>query len=62
MKKIPDAKFEELKASMNAAIHEVVFACAHLEQDELDDAAQGLMTAQDTLDRVAEAIALVAEE
>ena len=49
-----DADFEELKTSLNNAIHEIVFACANAENNELSDAAQCLITAQATIESVAE--------
>ena len=51
---VSDAKYEAIKARLNAAIHELVFACQHLEQDEPDDAAVCLMTAQGTIESVSE--------
>jgi hypothetical protein len=49
---VPDAKFEALKGRLNSAIHELVFACQHLEQNDLDDAANCLMTAHGTIESV----------
>lgn len=54
--KLTDGKYEELKSSLNNAIHEIVFTCQHMEDEHFEDAAQSLMTAQDTLDRVGEEI------
>lgn len=54
--KLTDQEFEALKASLNNAIHEIVVTCQHLENDHFAQAAQALMTAQDTLDRVADEI------
>jgi DNA-binding MurR/RpiR family transcriptional regulator len=50
---VSDAKLESFKASLNASIHELVFACQHLDQDDLEDAANCLMTAQATIESVA---------
>jgi hypothetical protein len=51
--KLTDAEIEEMKASLNNAIHELVFACQHLDQDDMEDASVCLMTAQGTIETVA---------
>jgi hypothetical protein len=51
---ISDQKFEELKAVINTTIHELVAVCSHMEDNEIEDACQCLMTCQGNLDRVAE--------
>ena len=56
MSQISDAKYEELKARLNNAIHEIVFACHHLEDDQLDDTATCLCMAQHTICNVADEI------
>jgi hypothetical protein len=53
---LTDAQFEALQASLNTAIHEIVFACQHACDDEFDDACTCLVTAQGTMDRVADAL------
>lgn len=50
--KISDAQFESIKTRLNAAIHELVFAVKHAEEDQLDDAATCLVTAQGTIEYV----------
>lgn len=57
MPRLTEAEFEAAKASLNNAIHELVFACQHLDQDDLEDAAQCLMTAQGTIEAVANKVA-----
>jgi len=57
--RLSDAKFEELKGRLNNAIHEIVFACHHLEDDQLDDAATCLVTAQATVENVAEEVVAI---
>lgn len=47
--KLSDAQFESIKARLNSAIHELVFAVQHAEDDNLDDAATCLVTAQGTI-------------
>lgn len=54
--RLSDAEFESLKSSLNQAIHELVFAVQHLEFDEFDDASQCLVTAQGTIETVAERV------
>lgn len=56
MTTLTDQEYEAHKSSLNNAIHELVFACQHIEQADLDDAANCLMTAQGTIEQVAEAI------
>jgi len=53
---LTDAEFEAIKASLNNAIHEIVFAVKHAEDDNLDDAATCQVTAQDTISRIADQI------
>lgn len=55
--KLSDAEFDGLKAQVNSAIHELVFACQHLEQGDLDDALTCITTAQGTIEAVAVEIA-----
>jgi hypothetical protein len=52
--KLTDEQFEAIKTSLNQAIHELVFAVHHAEEDRLDDAATCLVTAQGTIESVAE--------
>jgi hypothetical protein len=53
--KLTDQEFEAHKASLNSAIHELVFAVKHLDDDNVDDALTCLTTAQGTIEAVAEA-------
>lgn len=52
--KLTDDQFEAIKASLNNAIHELVFAVQHASDDNLEDAATCLVTAQSTIEGVAE--------
>lgn len=51
---ITEHEFEAWKARLNDSIHELVFAVQHLSQDDIDDALTCLVTAQGTLEAVAE--------
>jgi hypothetical protein len=51
---LPDQTFDELHHLVNATIHELVMACKHAEDDQVEDAMQVLMTCQGNLDRAAE--------
>jgi hypothetical protein len=51
--KLTEAEINEIRASLNNAIHELVFACQHLDQDDMEDAAVCLMTDQGTIESVA---------
>jgi hypothetical protein len=51
--KLTEVEIEAMKASLNNAIHELVFACQHMDQDDMEDAAVCLMTAQGTIESVA---------
>lgn len=53
---ITDAQFEGWKGRLNDAIHEVVFAVQLVNQDDPQDALNALMTAQGTIEAVAEEI------
>jgi hypothetical protein len=55
--KLSDAEFEEFKRRLNEAIHEIVFAAQHLDQDDTDEALTCLVTAGGTLEEVANEIA-----
>lgn len=57
MDRLTDVEFRDLRESINNAIHELVFAAKHLEDDQVEDAAQCLMTAQGTIETVAERVA-----
>lgn len=57
MSKFTEAEIEALKASLMNTIMEIAAAAHHIEHDEPADAAQCLMTAQGTLDQVAEQVA-----
>ena len=50
--KLSDGQFESIKDRLNSAIHELVFAVQHAEDDNLDDAATCLVTAQGTIEEV----------
>lgn len=54
MSRLSDKKFESVKERLNSAIHEIVFAVQHAEDDNLEDAGTCLVTAQGTIDHVAE--------
>ena len=54
-----DKELAEIEASLNTAIHEIVFAVHHAGDDELDDACTCLVTAQGTIERCAEQLALL---
>lgn len=54
--KLTDAEAQEIERQLNTAIHEIVFACQHVQQDDLDDASNALMTAQGTIEEVANLI------
>lgn len=56
MTSLTNDEFESVKRRLNAAIHEIVFACHHAEEDNLEDAANCLMTAQGVLEEVAREI------
>ncbi len=57
MKPLTDAEFEALKGRLNSAIHEIVFACQHLDKDDLDDALTCMVTAGSTIEAVANEVA-----
>ena len=54
MSRLSDKKFESVKERLNSAIHEIVFAVQHVEDDNLEDAGTCLVTAQGTIEHVAE--------
>jgi hypothetical protein len=56
MPSLTDIQFESIRRRINSAIHEIVFACKHAEDDHLADASDCLVTAQITLDQVAQEI------
>jgi hypothetical protein len=56
MPHLTDKEYESIEQRMNSAIHEIVFACKHAEDDELEEASDCLMTAQSVLDGVAQEI------
>lgn len=56
MKQLSETELEGFRASLNASIHEIVFACQHMDQGDWDDAANCLMTAQSTIESVGEQI------
>jgi len=62
MSTLSDQKFEELKGRLNNAIHEIVFACQLLEDNQIDEAVTCLVTAQGTIDGVAEEMVAIGKE
>lgn len=54
MRALTDKEFEEIRSRLNTAIHEIVFACQFAEDDQLDSAGDCLVTAQATIETVAE--------
>jgi hypothetical protein len=52
MTQLSDKEFEELKSSINNAIHELVFCSHHAEENEMDEARDNLTAAQLTLEEV----------
>ncbi len=61
MSKISDKEFEAMKALINTTIHELVFACHHMEDDEIESAQDALITAQGNLATVETQLATFAE-
>lgn len=51
-----DDELDEIRRRLNTAIHEIVLACHHVDQDRLEEASLALMTAQGTLDDMAQSI------
>ena len=60
-RKFTDNEVDELERQANRAIHEIVFACHHVGEEDYESAANALLTAQDLLDRVAEKVAAECE-
>ena len=56
-KPISDADFQRMKSTLNNAIHELVFVCQHIGDDDLECAQNALMTAQESIGGVAEDLA-----
>jgi predicted RecB family endonuclease len=54
--KLSDQQFEAVKESINNTIHELVMACHHAEEDEIESAQECLMTCQGNLETVAAAL------
>jgi hypothetical protein len=54
---LSDADFAALKETINQTIHELVFVCSFLDDDEIESAQNAMMTAQGNLETVAERIA-----
>jgi hypothetical protein len=54
---ISDKQFEAIERLGNCAIHEIVFALHHAEDDQQLEAAESLMTAQQNLEQIAAALA-----
>ena len=52
--RIADADFEGMQTTINATIHELVFVCKFIEDDQLEEAQNALMTAQGNLDELAQ--------
>jgi hypothetical protein len=55
---MPVAQQELVTTLLNATIHELVFVAHHIGDDQYEEAAQALMTAQSNLDSVAELVAI----
>lgn len=53
---LTDEQIERLRSSLNNAIHELVFACQHIDQGDIEDAEQCLTTAQGTIEQVGESL------
>jgi hypothetical protein len=51
---IPDSEFERLKATLNETIHELVFAVKFMEDDQIEEAQNALLTASSNVNTVAE--------
>ena len=58
--KLSDKQFETLKSSINTTIHELVMACHHAEEDDIESAQNCLMTCQGNLEEVAAKLVEVA--
>ena len=50
--KITDEQFEEIRTTINTTIHELVMACHHAEEDEIDEALDCLVTCQSNIESV----------
>ncbi len=57
---LSDEAFTEIERLLNCAIHELVFASHHAEEDQPDEAADCLVTARMNIDRVLESISAIA--
>jgi len=53
---INDKAFEAMKELINTTIHELVFLSQHLEDDQVDQAQDVLVTAQGNLERLSEQV------
>jgi hypothetical protein len=53
---LTNEQHEEIERSINATIHELVFAQQHIDQDDFDDASTLLVQCQMNLDRLNEII------
>ncbi len=56
-KPITDAEAAEWVRILDLTIHELVFAAHHVEEDNVDDAQTCMVTAQENLSRIDEALA-----
>jgi hypothetical protein len=54
MTKIDDKTHAEVERLLNCAIHELVFACKHCEEDQPEDANNCLITAQMNIEQANE--------
>ena len=52
--KLSDQDFTAIKETINTTIHELVMACHHAENDEIDEAQNCLMTCHGNLENVAQ--------
>lgn len=49
---LSDGRFTEFERLANVTIHELVYACHHAEDDQLEEAADGLITASGNIDQL----------
>lgn len=54
---ISDSEFESMKVTLNSAIHELVFAVQHMDNDEVESAQDSLVTASMNIEEVANKLA-----
>lgn len=59
---LSDSQLDEVTRLLNLAIHEIVFACHHAEDDQLDESSNCLMTAGLNIEQAATIICTAAEQ